>query len=318
MPTRREFLRLSAAAAAGAAVLGGPGWARGDEDRKKALERPLPLRDLGRTGISVSCVGLGCFYLGTLRDEAQAVAVVRRALDLGVTWFDTAPSYNRGASEERVGKGLGGARARVSIATKSTQRKGPAARAELEESLRRLATDRVDLFQFHALRTQEDVRETFGEGGAFEALEKARKEGKVRHLGCTGHFDPALMAAICRERPVETVLVPLNALDPHEKSFVEGTLPAAVGRGIGVIAMKVFASGKLVADPVLSPSPAECLRYTLSLPVSAAIVGCSTVDELETDLALAKTFVPMTAEEKAALLGRTRAFVEKRIEWYKQ
>ena len=174
------------------------------------------------------------------------------------------------------------------------------------------------LFQFHAMRSADDVKAVFGEKGALETLEKARKDGKVLHIGFTGHFDPDLMAGICRDRPVETVLLPLNALDPHHRSFEKGTLPAAVERGIGVIGMKVFASGKLVADPALSPSAAECLRYALSLPVSTAIVGCSTVEELETDLALAKTFTPLDAREKAALLERTRPFVEKDIEWYKR
>lgn len=320
MPTRRGFLRLSAAAAAGAAVLGGPGIALGQQDRRKALEKPLPLRDLGKTGLRVSCVGLGCFYLGTLQDEDAAVGIVRRALDLGVNWFDTAPSYGArvGVSEERLGKGIRGARDRVLLATKTLRREAASARAELEESLRRLGTDHLDLIQFHALKEGREAETIFGPGGAFEAMDAARKAGKVRHIGFTGHFDPALMARICRERGVETVLMPLNCLDPHDRSFEKGTLPAAVEKGLGVVAMKVFASGKLVSDPVLSPTAAECLRYVLSLPVATAIVGCSSVEELETDLALAKSFEPMAAEEKKALLERTRAFVEKRIEWYKQ
>lgn len=323
MPTRREFLRLSAAAATAAAaggrlLLPGEAAAQDADERRRILERPLPVRDLGKTGLRVGILGLGCFYLGNLRDGEQAVAVVRRALELGVDWFDTAPSYNRGVSEERVGKGLKGSRDRVHIATKSTRRDGKGAVAELEESLKRLGTDRVDLFQFHALRDASDAREVFGKGGAHEALEKARKAGKVLHLGFTGHYDPEVLAAVCRERPVETILLPLNALDPHDRSFEKGTLPAARERGLGVVAMKVFASGRLVGDPALSPTPAECLRYVLSLPVATAIVGCSTVEELEADLVLAKSFEPLPAEERAALLDRTAPFAKRRIEWYKQ
>ena len=288
------------------------------EARKRALERPMPMRDLGKTGLRVSCLGLGCFYLGNLRDDAAAVAVVRRALDLGVNWFDTAPTYNRGVSEDRVGRGLKGSRDRVFVATKSTVRDGRGARAELEESLRRLRTDHVDLFQFHALRTAKDAEAVFGERGAHETILAAKKEGKVRHIGFTGHFDPEMMAAVCRDRPVETVLLPLNALDPHERSFEKGTLPAARERGLGIIAMKVFASGRLVDDPALSPAPEECVRYALSLPVSTAIVGCADLEELERDLAVAKTFEPLGKEEAAALLERTRPFVEKEIEWYKR
>ncbi len=321
MTTRRDFLRRSAAAAAALAaapLLARRAFALSPADRKEALAKPLAARDLGKTGIKVSCMGLGCFYLGNLRDEGKAVAVVKRALELGVNWFDTAPSYNRGVSEERVGKALKGSRDRVHVATKSTVRDGPGALAELEGSLKRLGTDRVDLFQFHALRNADDVASIFGEKGALETLEKAKKDGKVLHIGFTGHFDPDLMAAVCRERPVETVLMPLNALDPHHRSFEKGALPAAREKGIGVIGMKVFASGKLVADAALSPGAAECLRYTLSLPVATAIVGCSSVEELEEDLALAKTFTPLDAKEREALLARTAAFVEKDIEWYKR
>ncbi len=318
MFSRRAFLRLSAAAA-GAVVVAGRRAVALDSggDRKKALERPLPRRDLGKTGEKVGLLGLGCFYLGSVRDERQAVAVIRRAFDLGVNWFDTAPSYNDGESERRVGKALKDVRDRALIATKSTERAGKAAAAELEASLKRLQTDRVDLFQFHALRTAEDVARIFAEDGAFPALEAARKAGKVRHLGFTGHYDPALMAAVARERPLETVLLPLNCVDRHDRSFEEGTLPAATSRGLGVVAMKVFASGKLVADAALSPAPEECLRYVLSLPVSTAIVGCSTLEELEGDLACAKTFEPMKEEEKKALLKRTVPVAARKIEWYK-
>jgi aryl-alcohol dehydrogenase-like predicted oxidoreductase len=323
MPTRREFLRLSAAAAAAGGLIGAlPEAARAfqdPEERRRILARPLPKRDLGRTGLRVGALGLGCFYLGNLRDEDAAVGVIRRALDLGVDWFDTAPSYNRGVSEERVGKALKGARDRVRIATKSLARDGPGARAELLGSLKRLDTDRVDLFQFHAVKGAKDVRAIFGEGGAHAEIAKARKEGKVLHVGFTGHFDPDLMAAVCREREVETVLMPLNCLDPHEKSFEKGTLPAAREKGLGVIAMKLFASGRLVDDPALSPTPEECVRYSLGLAgVSVAISGCSSVAELERDLLVAKAFEPLSAEQRAALLDRTRPFVERRLEWYKR
>jgi aryl-alcohol dehydrogenase-like predicted oxidoreductase len=284
----------------------------------KALEKPLPKRALVKNGLEVTAMGLGCFYLGSVRDGAAAEAVIRRAYDLGVNWFDTAPSYNGGVSEERVGRALKGVRDRVFIATKSTERSGRAAAAELDASLKRLGTDRVDLFQFHALRADADAEVIFGEGGAHAAILEAKRAGKVRHVGFTGHFDPAVIARVCRDRPVETVLMPLNALDPHSKSFEEGALPAAKERGLGIIAMKVFASGRLVDDPALSPTPEECIRWTMSLPTSTSIVGCSTMEELERDLACAKTFVPLAEEERKALLRKTRPFVDRRIEWYKR
>jgi len=321
METRREFLRISAAAAAGgAAALLAPAAAALDDpaERKRILEGPLPVRGLGGTGIQTGILGLGCFYLGNLREESAAVSIAARAFDLGVNWFDTAPSYNRGVSEERVGKALKGRRDRVHVATKSTCRDGASARRELEESLKRLRTDHVDLFQLHAVRTAKDVDAIFAEGGAWAAVQEARKAGKVLHAGFTGHFDPALMAAVCRERPVETILMPLNCLDPHEKSFEKGTLPAAREKGLGIVAMKLFASGRLVDDAALSPSAGDCVRYVLGLPVSVAIAGCSSIEELERDLLAAKAFTPFTDAERAALLARTRPFVEKQIEWYKK
>ena len=322
MATRREFLRLTAAAATGVAAAGTaslPSALALDDaaERKRILERPLPLRDLGKTGIRATSFGLGCYYLGNLHDDDTALAIVRRALDLGVNWFDTAWSYNTGVSEDRVGRALKGKRDRVHIATKSTVRDGEGAVRQLEESLKRLRTDHVDLFQFHALKTAKDVEAVFAEGGPHEALLKAKKDGKVLHLGFTGHFDPDLMAGVCRERPLETILMPLNCLDPHEKSFEKGTLPAAREKGLGVIAMKLFASGKLVDDPALSPTPEQCVRYVLGLPISVAIAGCASVEELERDLLVAKAFEPFTDAERAALLERTKPIVGKKIEWYK-
>jgi len=316
MLSRRGFLRASAALAAAAAA--GRALAAPEGDRRAVLERALPSRDLGKTGRKVGILGLGCFYLGNLVDSEKAVRVVRRAVELGVNYFDVAPTYNRGEAESRLGRGLKGARDKVFVATKTTERGGKEAARELDESLKRLGTDRVDLLQFHALKTAADVARTFGPGGAFEAIDAARKAGKVLHVGCTGHFDPALLAAVARERPVETVLMPLNCLDRHEKSFEEGALPAVVEKGLGAVAMKLFASGKLVADAALSPSPEECVRYVLSLPVSVAIAGCSTVEELEADLCCAKSFEPMPEKERAALVARTRPFVPQKIEWYKR
>jgi predicted aldo/keto reductase-like oxidoreductase len=319
--TRRSLLLRAAAGAAALAAARAGLAAAGDDPaaRRKALERPLPRRPLGKTGESVGILGLGTFYLAGLRDAAAAEAIVRRAHDLGVNWFDTAPSYSSGAGEERLGRALKGLRDKVLLATKSTADDGPGAVKELEASLKRLGTDRVDLFQFHAIRTAEEAKAVFGEGGAHEALEKARKAGKVRFLGFTGHYDPEVVAAVARERAVETAMFPLNAIDLHdERSFEATALPAVRERGLGALAMKVFASGKLLDDPARSPSVEECLRYALSLPVAAAVVGCGSVEELDRDLACAKSFEPLTAEERKALLARTRAIAAKKIEWYKK
>lgn len=316
--TRRDFLRMGAAASAALLLAR---RARGDEaeDRRKALEKPLPQRDLGKTGRRVSQLGLGCFPLGNLRDEKAATDVIRRAVDLGVTYFDSAPSYNRGVSETRVGSVIKGAvREKVFLTTKSTHRDGRTAVEELEGSLQRLGTDHVDLFQFHAVKSDEDLEAIFGRDGAWDALVKAKEAGKVRHLGITGHEVPAVLARAARERAIDTLLFPLNCVDPHRVSFERGTLPVAKEKGLGIVAMKVFASGKLLDDPVLSPTVEECIRYTLGLPVATAIVGCASVEELERDLACAKTFTPLTPKERVELVERTRPFVDRKIEWYKR
>ncbi|MHC4923317.1 MAG: aldo/keto reductase [Planctomycetota bacterium] len=317
MTTRREFLRRSAALAVAAAAAR-TGLAQEDGARKKSLEAPLPRRKLGETGLEVGILGLGCFYLGNVRDEKAAIGVMRRAFDLGVNYFDVAPSYNKGVAETRLGKALEGCRDRVLIGTKSTKRDGKGAAKELDESLQRLRTDHVDLFQFHALKTAKDDEGTFGEDGAYEAILAAKKAGKVRHIGFTGHYDPVLLASVAKERPVETVLLPLNCMDRHEKSFEEGTLPAARERKLGIIAMKLFASGRLLDDAARSPSPEDCVRYVLSLPVSTAIVGCSSIEELETDLLVAKALKTMKSKEREQLVARTAPFKAKKIEWYKR
>jgi aryl-alcohol dehydrogenase-like predicted oxidoreductase len=269
----------------------------------------MPRRALGRTGVEVSLAGLGCHPLGQGHlTDAKATAIVRRAVELGVTYIDTAPSYGR--SEERVGAALEGIRDRVFLATKTLERTKEGAARELERSLERLRTDRIDLWQFHALKSASDLDAILGPGGAIEAVDAK----KVRFLGITGHADPHVFVAALKRRRFDTLLIPLNCVDPHRLSFEKIALPAATDGGVGVVAMKVFCSGRLPGKSIVPAE--ECLRYTYGLPVSTCIVGCDTIGQVELAAHVARNLKPLEAREREGILERTRGRGEE-LEWYK-
>lgn len=271
-------------------------------------------------------MGLGAFALGQLRDAEAGVAVARHALDLGMRYIDTAPSYGNGESERRVGAALrawtaaGGRREDLFIATKTLRRDGAGARRELEESLARLGVEYVDSVQCHEVHG--DYERLFGEGAAAPALEKARDEGLIRHLGITGHRNPKYLVEACRRFDFATALVPVNPIDTQHLSFVREFLPFAVERGIGVVAMKVFGGGFLLhrtlANGEKAFSPAELLHYALSQPgVAVAVPGCERMLHVEEAVAAARGFVTLSAESLAALEGRAGEHQGKQTEWYK-
>jgi len=329
MPISRRAL-LGGALAAGtgmalsARVEGGP-----------AAPPPLPTRPFGKTGRTVTAFGLGCYYVGAAPSDKAGVAVVRRALDLGCTYFDTAPSYVKGVSERRVGLGLEGRRKDVFLSTKTLERSASGATSELEESLRRLRTDVVDMVQVHCVRTMADLASVLAEDGPLAGLRRAKEQGKLRFIGVTGHEDPAVMKATIEAYAWDSVLLPLNPVDLHWKSFVTGTLPTAVAQGIGRVGMKVFASGKLVSGIPARPAergrlatparagllPEDCLRFAFGLDVSTVIVGCSTPAEVELAARIAADGQPLTAERRAALVELAKPFSgtgDRGIEWYKR
>lgn len=305
--SRRDFLAGSAAASLGLATgMAGPVFAD---------EKPMPMRDLGRTGLKVSLTGLGCHPLGAaeLADDL-AVTVIRRAFELGINYFDTAWSYGPRHSERRLGVALKGLRDKVLLATKTTQRDRKSAARELEESLERLQTDHVDVWQFHALTHRKDTDRILEEDGALAAGLAAVKAGKVRFLGITGHADPRVFVEALGRRAFDTLLIPLNCIDPHRLSFESIALPVANEKGVGVIAMKVFCSGRLVQQRIVKAE--ECLRYTYALPISTCIVGCATVAEVELAAHVARNLEPLAAEERKRVLEATKAH-SPGLEWYK-
>lgn len=268
----------------------------------------LPRRPLGKTGVEATLFGLG--GEGVLRThgrEAEAVQVIHRALDQGVNYCDTAPAYD--SSMDYYGLALNGRRQQVFLASKTHERTRDGSLRLLDDSLRRLGTDRLDLWQLHDLRTLEELERIFARGGALEALVQAREQGRVRFLGITGHHDPAVLLEAMRRFDFDTVLVALNAADVHRLSFIQSVLVEAARRGLGVIGMKVCAASRLLGPGGISP--AEAIRYVLSLPgVSHVIVGCKTPAEVDANAASARTFAPLTAPAMRELEEKTRRHAE--------
>ncbi|MEJ8547594.1 aldo/keto reductase [Brevibacillus borstelensis] len=281
-------------------------------------------RSFGRDPHQVSLLGFGAQRIVDEHDctEEQAIAIIRRAVELGVNYFDTAPSYSDGQSESRVGLGLRGLRDKVWIATKTGGRTRDLALRDLEGSLKRLGTDCVDEWRVHNVMQPHDLEAIFAKGGALEALIEAREQGLVRKLSISGHTDPRLLAEAIRRFPFDSALVALSALDHFIYSFAHEFVPLAVEKGVAVIGMKVMALGQL------TPWTEQALRYTWSLPVSTAVLGVSKMSELEADAAAANRFVPMTDIERVDFYQQIMPLVRADVlrwkasewmsgEWYK-
>jgi predicted aldo/keto reductase-like oxidoreductase len=251
-------------------------------------------------------LGVGGHHAGRGRDEGRAVRLIRRAIDMGATFMDNAWEYHNGRSEEFMGKALqDGYRAKAFLMTKHHGRDKKTAMEHLEDSLRRLRTDVIDLWQFHEIVYETDPEMIFAPGGGIEAAELAKKQGKVRFIGFTGHRSPTLhLKMLAYGYPWDAVQMPMNVLDPHYKSFQEHVLPILVRRNIGVIAMKTMASSHVLRAGVASPG--EALNYIWSQPVSTIVSGMESEELLEANVATARAFAPMSDEAQAALLERTK------------
>ena len=270
-------------------------------DRTEA--RSIPRRPLGKTGVEVSIFALGGEgILRTRGRTAAAARVIERALDEGVTYCDTAPAY--ADSLDYYGASLGERREGIFLASKTHDRTRDGSLRLLDDSLRRLRTDRLDLWQLHDLRTADDLRRIFAKDGALEALLRAREEGRTRFLGITGHHDPAILLEAMRRFDFDTVLVALNAADVHRLSFARTVLADAARRGMGVIAMKVAAQGALLERGRLTM--AEAMGYALSLNgVSTAVIGCRTPAEVSENAGIARSFAPLPSAAMRRLEERT-------------
>jgi aryl-alcohol dehydrogenase-like predicted oxidoreductase len=269
-------------------------------------------RILGNTGERVSAIGLGGWHLGLPQvDDQLSLRIIRRAIDRGITFMDNSWDYNGGASEIRMGKALrDGYRDKVFLMTKIDGRSKREATRQLDESLRRLQTDRVDLVQHHEVIRFEDPHRIFDAEGANAALVEARAAGKLRYIGFTGHKDPRIhlhMLEVAREHDFsfDTVQMPLNVMDAHYRSFEKLVLPELVRQNIGVLGMKSMGNGIILKSRTVTA--VECLHYALNLPTSVVITGCDSMEVLEQALEAARTFRPMSASQVQALLAKTKA-----------
>ena len=300
---RRRFLGVLGVA------IGGK-WVHMTAKQASKHQGEMPRRKLGKTGESVSCIGLGGFHLGLSRlEEADAIKLFQNAIDRGINISDNSWDYNQGESERRVGKALKGRRDQVFVMSKFDGRTKGSALAQLDQSLQRLGTDHLDLWQFHENIRLEDPDRFFAEGGAHEAMAEAKKSGKVRYVGFTGHKDPSvhlrmLELADSHGFEFDTAQMPLNLMDAHFRSFGKEVLPVLVKKNMGVLGMKSMASGHILQSKTVSPL--DCLHYALSLPTSVVITGIDSMAVLDQAFEAALTFSNVSKEDLTAILDKTK------------
>ena len=337
---RRDFLKAGGAVAAGLlaqAATGERAQALPAMPLNSATGAGMPTRNLGRTGYRVGVFSLGGqASLERPNNEAVAVPIIERALDLGVNYCDTSSIYGGPErwSEQYFGKVMKARRAQTFLATKTKERTRDGSMRMIEQSLKLLNTDHVDLWQLHDVGTMTDVDEIFAKGGAIEALEQAQEQKMVRFLGITGHHRPEALMECIHRHPFDAILMALNAADKHQHSFADQLLPLAVEKQMGIIGMKVPARGRILANwtppplerqqhswegqAVISTGPGtlnmrEAVYYTLSQPVSTIIIGCDSVAQLEENVQLARDFTPLSEQQLNALTSKTEPIVKQAL-----
>jgi uncharacterized protein len=287
---RRQFLQVSSVACG--------------SSLKLLAETPMPMTTLGKTGLRVSRIAVGGWDM-SLTSVEIGVGIIHRAIELGVNFFDSANSYNEGRSDQAYGKAIDKARRqKVLLMSKSKTRTYEGAMKDLDDTLRKMNTDHLDLWQCHTVSTPEDIDQILGPKGALEAFVKAKQQGKVRHIGFSGHHNPAVhQRMLASFDGWETIQHPVNLVDPHYQSFVRNVLPKARAKGMGCLAMKTNAMGGITKAKVATI--AECLRFAWSQTVDVVISGMQTIEQLEQNVLSCKTFKKMTDREIADLLART-------------
>jgi hypothetical protein len=334
---RRDFLKaggIMTAVALGSAAL--PNVASGQSSMPSssapsnpAILNSMPTRNLGKTGYKVGIFSLGGqAALEKANNEANAVPIIEKALDLGVNYIDTSSIYGGPErwSEQYVGKVMKHRRGDAFLATKTKERTRDGSMQMLETSLKLLQTDHIDLWQLHDIGTMTDINEIFAKGGAMEALLQAHDQKIVRYLGITGHYRPDALIEAIHRYPFDTILMAVNAADPHHYSFSEQLLPLAVEKQMGIIGMKVPARGRILSSwtpppieqqkhmwegMVLATTPGtldmrQAMYYSLSLPVSTVIIGCDSIAQLEQNVQLARDFTPFNQQQMAALTDKAQ------------
>jgi aryl-alcohol dehydrogenase-like predicted oxidoreductase len=304
--SRREFLGMTAASLLIAGSLSGAA--------KPDNKNGIPHRTLGRTGEKVSLIGLGGYHLGKQSDPDESVRIMRTGIDEGINFLDNCWDYNDGESEIRMGRALrDGYRQKAFLMTKIDGRSKVAAAAQIDQSLRRLQTDRIDLLQFHEVIRDSDPDRIFAKGGAMEVVLDAKKAGKVRFIGFTGHKSPDIhlkMLATAAQHgfTFDAVQMPLNLMDAHFNSFEKKVLPALTKDDIGVLGMKPMGDHFILGSKTVTA--VECLHYSMNLPTSVVITGCDSLPILQQALNAARSFQPMDSSQVAALLAKTAKAAE--------
>jgi len=277
-------------------------------------QSPVPKRPLGKTGVEVTILGLGGEgVLRTFGREKEAVSLVHRAIDLGMTYFETARAYS--GSESYYGIALGERRKEIFLTSKSHERTSEGALKHLETTLGNLRTQSLDLWMVHDVRTPKDLDEIFGPKGAIKAFEASRKNGLVRFIGVSGHRNPAILSRALDLFSFDVVLMPVNPAEPFYWSFFEDVLPKAQKKGLGILGMKTLSRG--VAAKIFSDeSVGSFIRFALTQPISAAVVGCDTIEQLEMNLRIAQSFEPMSEKEQNILLSKVKPYARE-LMYYK-
>lgn len=288
---RREFLQYTAAALGASA--------------KALADAPMPMTTLGKTGLKVSRYTVGGYHMH-VRGRDEAVRIIHRAMDLGVNMFDSAWHYNKGESDEAYGAALSPSeRQKVYLMSKAHKYSRAEAMSQLEDTLRRMKTDYLDVWQVHQVVTHKEVDQILGPDGSLEAFVQAKKQGKARHIGFTGHADPAVHQRLLDSFDGwETVQHPVNLIDPHYLSFINSVLPNIRKKGLGLFAMKSNAIGAITKNSIATIQ--ECLRFTLSQDIDTLVSGAESVQQLEENVAVVKTFKKMSRAEITTLLNRTK------------
>jgi predicted aldo/keto reductase-like oxidoreductase len=333
---RRKFLGSGLAAAATVTV--GNTFAANETYRpipvKRNDENPfnpvtysaMPTRSFGKTGYKVGILSLGGQATIEMQGtEEESERIINRAIDLGVNYIDTAASYGRGQSQLNIGRVMKTRRNEVWLSTKTHDRTYDGSMRLLEESLKNLQTDHLDLWQLHNIQRQDQMDQIFANDGAIKAMEKAKSEGVVRHLGITGHFEPIVLKNAIQNYPFDAILLALNAADPHYLSFKKYLLPEAQKLGIAIIGMKVATRGRMISTwtpPPMDEQPErmatqkpgtitikEALTYNMSLPVSTTIIGVDNVAQIEENVRIASEFSPLSLAEMEEIEYKTLPIV---------
>ena len=310
---RRDFLTLTALTAL-ASKLQLPLAAEGKGN--------MQYRSLGSTGEKVSIVGLGGYHIGMQQDEKESIAIIRKALDGGINFLDNCWDYNDGESEVRMGKALReGYRAKAFLMTKIDGRDGKTAAQQIDQSLKRLQTDHIDLMQFHEIIRLGDPERIFAANGALESVQAAKKAGKIRYIGFTGHKNPEVhlkmfATAKAHNFHFDTVQMPLNVMDAHFESFGKKVVPVAMENKTGILGMKSMGDPFILKSKAVTPM--QCLYFAMNLPTSVVITGCDSLQILDQAIEAAKIFRPLEPKQLAALLAKTEPLARKgEFELYK-